>query len=83
MTQQNKLVTPFKKPRKELIDLSKLTKPEKDALSEKWYKEAVSFEVKLEQAMGNPSTPNSTIISMWNAANKLWKRVRIIEKSKK
>lgn len=69
----------IKKP-KEFIDFRKLTKLELSTLSEKWQADALLLEMKLEKMLRRPGINEEKVSRIWDVANKLWRRLRILEK---
>lgn len=64
-----------KRERQPLIDFTKLNKDQLAVLSAKWHKEAYTLELKYDRALHS----NEDVSNLFRMANKLWKRVQILE----
>lgn len=68
---------PFKK--NKLVDFNSLSPRELRDLERKWSNDAMKFEIRLEAAV-RQNKPSKDIDKLMDSANKLWRRVRAINR---
>ena len=74
--------------KREFVDFSKLDGVQLRHLSEKWEKEAMVFELRMDRFIFNVGANVTPEIKekkerLWNTANSLWRRLSILEKWRK